>query len=198
MIKRLFDIFVSTFILLFFVPIFIVLIPLCFLFLGAPVLFIQTRTGVNGKPFKIIKLRTMKSLYNENNQLLEDKYRVSKFGTFLRSTSLDELPELLNVLKGDMSLVGPRPLLVEYLPLYNDHQYKRHLVRPGITGLAQISGRNSLSWNDRFYLDVYYVENISFFLDLKILCLTIYKVIKRDGINAKNEATMSKFMGNNY
>ncbi|UVL85607.1 sugar transferase [Pseudomonas sp. B21-028] len=164
--------------------------------LGGPVLFRQVRPGREGKPFKMIKFRTMRDAYDHNNVPLPDAQRMTPFGSFLRSSSLDELPELWNVLKGDMSLVGPRPLLMEYLPLYNERQYLRHRVRPGVTGWAQINGRNALSWPEKFELDVWYVENRSFWLDLQIIALTVKKVMKKDGISASGEATMSKFTGN--
>lgn len=163
--------------------------------LGSPVLFRQTRPGLNGKPFEMIKFRTMTDARDPSGQLLPDAKRLTPFGRFLRSSSLDELPELWNVLKGDMSLVGPRPLLMEYLPLYSPEQARRHLVRPGVTGWAQINGRNALSWDERFKLDVWYVENQTLLLDIKILALTVRKVIARDGVNAAGEATMSKFKG---
>ncbi|SFW63418.1 Sugar transferase involved in LPS biosynthesis (colanic, teichoic acid) [Pseudomonas sp. NFACC04-2] len=164
--------------------------------LGGPVLFRQVRPGREGKPFEMIKFRTMRDAYDHNNVPLPDAQRMTPFGSFLRSSSLDELPELWNVLKGDMSLVGPRPLLMEYLPLYNERQYLRHTVRPGVTGWAQINGRNALSWPEKFELDVWYVDNRSFWLDLKIIALTVKKVVKKDGISASGEATMSKFTGN--
>lgn len=164
--------------------------------LGSPVFFKQTRPGFNGKPFKMIKFRTMLDACGKDGKPLPDAQRMTPFGQFLRSTSLDELPELWNVLKGDMSLVGPRPLLMEYLPLYNDKQRRRHEVRPGVTGWAQVNGRNSLSWEERFKLDVWYVDNQSLWLDLKILFMTVKKVLVRDGISAAGETTMLKFTGN--
>lgn len=163
--------------------------------LGRPVFFCQVRAGRLGKPFKMFKLRTMTQERNAAGELLPDSARLRPLGRFLRSTSLDELPELWNVLKGDMSLVGPRPLLPDYLPLYTSTQARRHEVRPGITGLAQVSGRNGLSWEERFELDVWYVDNRSTFLDMKILWLTIGKVLFREGISAKGEATMTRFEG---
>jgi lipopolysaccharide/colanic/teichoic acid biosynthesis glycosyltransferase len=163
--------------------------------LGGPVLFRQVRPGLNGMPFQMVKFRTMRDAYNANGEPLPDSERMTAFGGFLRSSSLDELPELWNVLKGDMSLVGPRPLLMEYLPLYDERQYRRHRVRPGVTGWAQINGRNALSWEDKFELDVWYVENRSTWLDLKIIALTVKKVLKREDINAQGEVTMSKFTG---
>lgn len=172
------------------------LIALCVaLKLGRPVLFIQTRPGLNGKPFRMYKFRTMTDERDANGQLLPDHVRLTRFGRLLRSTSLDELPELLNVLRGEMSLVGPRPLLMQYLPLYNDHQRRRHEVRPGITGWAQINGRNAISWEQKFDLDVWYVDNRSLWLDIRILFLTIWKVFKRDGISQEGEATVAPFGG---
>ncbi len=164
--------------------------------LGSPVLFRQTRPGVNGVPFEMVKFRTMRDALDGDGNPLPDAERMTPFGSFLRSTSLDELPELLNVLKGDMSLVGPRPLLMEYLPLYSAEQYRRHEVRPGVTGWAQINGRNALSWKEKFALDVWYVDNQSFLLDVKIIFRTVRKVLVRDGISADGEVSMSKFTGN--
>ena len=163
--------------------------------LGSPVFFRQVRPGLHGKPFEMVKFRTMTSERGPDGQLLLDAVRLTPFGRFLRATSLDELPELWNVLKGDMSLVGPRPLLMEYLPLYTPEQARRHQVRPGITGWAQVNGRNAISWEDKFNLDVWYVNNSSLWLDIKILWLTARKVLLRDGISAKGEATMTKFTG---
>lgn len=163
--------------------------------LGVPVLFRQVRPGLNGQPFEMIKFRTMLDAVDTSGNPLPDVERMTPFGTFLRSTSLDELPGLWNVLKGDMSLVGPRPLLMEYLPLYSVEEFRRHQVRPGLTGWAQINGRNALSWEHKFKLDVWYVDNHSFWLDLKIICLTVKKVFVRDGISGEGEATMSKFTG---
>lgn len=164
--------------------------------LGSPVLFKQTRPGLDGKPFEMIKFRTMKDATDKDGNLLPDSERLTPFGQKLRSTSLDELPELWNVLKGDMSLVGPRPLLMEYLPLYNSEQARRHKVRPGITGYAQVNGRNAISWEDKFALDTWYVDNQSLWLDIKILAKTVKQVLIKDGISAEGEATMSKFIGN--
>lgn len=163
--------------------------------MGFPILYCQVRPGKSGKPFKMIKFRTMRIDVGKDGQPLPDSERLTAFGRFLRSTSLDELPELWNVLKGDMSLVGPRPLLMEYLPLYSPEQARRHEVRPGVTGWAQINGRNSLGWKEKFALDVWYVDNQSLWLDLKIVWLTSMKVLKRDGINAAGDATMPKFTG---
>ena len=164
--------------------------------LGAPVLFRQMRPGRNGRLFAMYKFRSMRDAYDAAGNPLPDAERLTPFGKKLRSSSLDELPELWNVLKGDMSLVGPRPLLEEYLPLYNDEQRRRHEVRPGITGWAQVNGRNAISWPDKFRLDVWYVDNRSFWLDMKILLLTAKKVFVREGINAEGEATTTKFTGN--
>ena len=163
--------------------------------LGSPIIFKQTRPGLNGEVFNLIKFRTMTNKTDEFGNPLSDSKRLMKFGKFLRSTSLDELPELWNVLNGSMSIVGPRPLLEEYMPLYSQDQARRHNVRPGITGWAQINGRNSISWEDKFDYDQWYVDNQSFLLDIKIILLTIVKVIKRDGIFSQGEATMSKFTG---
>lgn len=176
-------------------PILLVVIVLIRLKLGAPVLFTQTRPGMHGKPFRMIKFRTMTDTCGPDGQLLPDAIRLTPFGQFLRSTSLDELPGLWNVLKGDMSLVGPRPLLMEYLPLYSPEQARRHEVRPGITGWAQVNGRNAISWEEKFKLDLWYVDNHSLWLDIKILWLTVKKVLVRDGISTAGEATMSKFTG---
>ncbi|WP_114961222.1 sugar transferase [Tritonibacter mobilis] len=163
--------------------------------MGAPVLFRQTRPGRDGRPFQMVKFRTMRDAVDADGTPLPDSERMTPLGRFLRSSSLDELPELWNVLKGDMSLVGPRPLLMDYLPLYSAEQARRHDVRPGVTGWAQINGRNAISWDEKFALDVWYVDNRSLWLDLKIIWLTIRKVVKREGISAAGEATMSKFTG---
>lgn len=163
--------------------------------LGSPVLFKQTRPGLDGKPFEMIKFRTMKDATDKDGNLLPDSERLTPFGQKLRSTSIDELPELWNVLKGDMSLVGPRPLLMEYLPLYNSEQARRHNVRPGVTGYAQVNGRNAISWEQKFALDTWYVDNQSLWLDFKILAKTVKQVLIKDGISAEGEATMSKFTG---
>ena len=163
--------------------------------LGSPVLFKQTRPGLDGKPFEMIKFRTMKEATDKDGNLLPDSEPLTPFGQKLRSTSLDELPELWNVLKGDMSLVGPRPLLMEYLPLYNREQVRRHNVRPGVTGYAQVNGRNAISWEQKFALDTWYVNNQSLWLDIKILAKTVKQVLIKDGISAAGEATMSKFTG---
>ncbi|WP_028487988.1 sugar transferase [Thiothrix lacustris] len=163
--------------------------------LGSPILFSQIRPGLNGKPFRMFKFRTMTDARNANGELLPDSIRLTKFGKFLRASSLDELPGLWNVLKGDMSLVGPRPLLMEYLPRYTTEQARRHQARPGITGWAQVNGRNAISWDQKFKLDTWYVDNQSFWLDMKILALTAKKVLVREGISAAGEATMPKFTG---
>jgi undecaprenyl phosphate N,N'-diacetylbacillosamine 1-phosphate transferase len=164
--------------------------------LGSPVLFKQKRPGLNEKVFMMYKFRTMTDEKDENGELLSDSVRLTKFGRLLRSTSLDELPELFNILKGDMSIIGPRPLLVQYLPLYNEHQKRRHNVRPGLSGLAQVSGRNAISWEDKFNLDVYYVDNVSFRGDWKIILLTLKKALIREGINSETAATIEPFKGN--
>ncbi|MFJ4353877.1 sugar transferase [Pseudomonas sp. NPDC089428] len=163
--------------------------------LGSPVLFRQVRPGLNGKPFEMIKFRTMRDAVDAEGNPLADAERMTPFGSFLRASSLDELPELWNVLKGDMSLVGPRPLLMEYLPLYSQEQRRRHEVRPGVTGWAQVNGRNALSWEDKFKLDVWYVDNQSLLLDVKILFMTVKKVLVKEGISAEGNVTMSKFTG---
>ena len=176
-------------------PVILLLAALVRVKLGSPVLFRQVRPGMDGRAFQMAKFRTMTDARDANGDLLPDADRLTGFGQFLRSSSLDELPELWNVLKGEMSLVGPRPLLMEYLPLYSERQARRHEVRPGITGWAQINGRNALSWDEKFELDVWYAENRSLWLDIKILFLTVWKVVKRDGISQEGEVTMSKFTG---
>ncbi len=198
MSKRLFDIFVSGCALVLLLPILIVVTTFVRIKLGTPVFFNQIRPGFNGKSFELVKFRTMLDAMDKGGNQLPDDLRMTTFGTMLRSTSLDELPELWNVLKGDMSLVGPRPLLMEYLPLYSEQQKRRHEVRPGITGWAQVNGRNRLSWDERFKLDVWYVDNQSFWLDWKILFMTVKKVLVRDGISADGEVTMSKFTGQDH
>ena len=192
---RVFDVVVAACALVLLSPVILVLLVLVRSKLGSPVLFCQTRPGLGGKPFAMIKFRTMTDERGPDGQLLPDGERLTQFGRFLRATSLDELPELWNVLKGDMSLVGPRPLLMEYLPLYTPEQARRHEVRPGITGWAQVNGRNAISWEEKFALDVWYVDNRTFWLDIKILWLTVKKVLVRDGISASGEATMPKFQG---
>ena len=196
MIKRLFDVVASAAALLLLSPVIALVAWRVRKNLGSPVLFRQQRPGRDGKPFEMVKFRTMRDVVDAQGNVLPDAERMTPFGSFLRASSLDELPELWNVLKGDMSLVGPRPLLMEYLPLYSAEQYRRHDVRPGVTGWAQINGRNALSWEDKFRLDVWYVDNRSLWLDVKILFLTVKKVVKKDGISADGEVTMSKFTGN--
>ncbi len=193
--KRVFDLLVACVTLILFMPVLFVVAVLIRLKLGSPVLFHPTRPGFHGKPFRMFKFRTMAEANDTNGAALPDESRLSLFGRFLRASSLDELPELWNVLKGDMSLVGPRPLLMEYLPLYTPDQARRHEVRPGITGWAQVNGRNALSWEEKFALDVWYVDNQSVWLDIKILWMTVRKALQRDGISQAGEATMSKFTG---
>lgn len=193
--KRLFDVIVSLLVVAaFFLPLLIVCALIRFK-LGSPIFFIQRRPGLHGRPFSLIKFRTMTSGTGADGALLPDSERLTRFGKFLRASSIDELPELWNVIKGDMSLVGPRPLLMEYMPLYSLEQSRRHHVRPGITGWAQVNGRNSLSWEEKFALDVWYVDNHGFMLDLRILWLTVRKVLIREGISAQGEATMPRFNG---
>lgn len=195
MLKRAFDIAASASALVVLSPVLAITAYKVKKELGSPVLFRQTRPGLHGRPFEMIKFRTMKDATDKEGNALPDSERLTEFGKKLRASSLDELPELWNVLKGDMSLVGPRPLLMEYLPLYNAEQAKRHNVRPGVTGYAQVNGRNSLSWEDKFKLDTWYVEHQSLWLDMKILLKTVKKVIIKDGISAEGEATMTKFTG---
>ena len=197
MLKRIFDITVSAFLIVVFSPIMLILCYKISKNLGKPLLFKQKRPGLNNNIFEIIKFRSMKDATDEHGQQLSDEQRLTSFGKKLRSTSLDELPGLWNVLRGDMSLVGPRPLLVEYLPLYNEEQAKRHTVRPGVTGWAQVNGRNAISWQQKFELDAWYVENQSFWLDIKIIFLTVKKVFAQSDISAEGEVTMTKFTGNN-
>ena len=198
MLKRAFDIAASTSALVVLSPVLAITAYKVKKELGSPVLFRQTRPGLHGKPFEMIKFRTMKDATDKEGNALPDSERLTDFGKKLRASSLDELPELWNVLKGDMSLVGPRPLLMEYLPLYSAEQAKRHNMRPGVTGYAQVNGRNSLSWEDKFKLDTWYVEHQSFWLDMKILLKTVKKVIIKDGISAEGEATMTKFTGTKF
>ena len=193
--KRIFDIILSLIAIVVLLPVLIVVALLVRTKLGRPVIFKQQRPGLNGKIFTLYKFRTMTGERNKKGDLLADRIRLTKFGEFLRSTSIDELPELFNIVKGDMSIIGPRPLLVDYLPLYNDHQKKRHKVRPGLSGLAQVNGRNTLSWEDKFDYDVEYTESISFIKDLKILLLTLKKVLDREGINSDTSSTMEHFKG---
>lgn len=194
--KRLFDIIVATLLLVLLLPVIVLIYALITINMGSPVLFCQIRPGLNGWPFVIYKFRTMSENVDAAGNPLPDGLRLTGVGRFLRKTSLDEIPQLFNVLIGDMSLVGPRPLLMEYLPLYSLEQSRRHLVRPGITGWAQVHGRNTISWQDKFSFDVWYAENVSFMLDMKILFMTALKVLRRDGINASDADTMKKFTGN--
>tara|TARA_B100001063_G_scaffold492_1_gene378 strand:- start:3293 stop:3889 length:597 start_codon:yes stop_codon:yes gene_type:complete len=195
--KRLFDFTVALSAFVMLLPIIVIVAILIRTKLGSPILFTQDRPGLNGKVFKMMKFRSMLDAKDKNGNLLPDNQRMTKFGAFLRSTSLDELPGLFNVLKGDMSLVGPRPLLVQYLPLYSRDQARRHNVRPGITGWAQVNGRNAISWDEKFKLDVWYVDNQSFWLDIKILLLTVKKVFVREGISADGHVTIEPFKGSN-
>ena len=196
MTKRLFDFSTSLVALLLLLPVLVLLSLLVRVNIGTLIFFTQTRPGLHGKPFTIIKFRTMTDARDDDGVLLSDAHRLTRFGRFLRTTSLDELPELWNVVKGEMSLVGPRPLLMEYLPLYSPQQARRQDVRPGITGWAQVNGRNAISWNEKFKLDTWYVNNQSFLLDMKILFLTLKRVFQRHGISADGEVTMPRFKGN--
>ncbi|MDY6462081.1 sugar transferase [Acinetobacter faecalis] len=195
MIKRLLDIVIASIALILLSPVYFIVARKVKKNLGSPVLFRQVRPGLHGKPFEMIKFRTMKDAVDANGNPLPDSERLTPFGKMLRATSLDEMPELWNVIKGDMSIVGPRPLLMEYLPLYNEEQAKRHDVRPGITGYAQVNGRNAISWEKKFELDTWYVENQSLWLDFKIMIKTVKKVLAKDDISAEGEVTMSKFTG---
>lgn len=195
MIKRILDVAIASTALVILSPVYALVAYKVKKNLGSPVLFRQVRPGLNGKPFEMIKFRTMKDAVDAQGNPLPDSERLTPFGQMLRSTSLDELPELWNVIKGDMSIVGPRPLLMEYLPLYNAEQAKRHNVPPGITGHAQVNGRNAISWEEKFRLDTWYVEHQSLWLDFKIMLKTVKKVLAKDDINAEGEATMSKFTG---
>ena len=194
--KRLFDIVASASGLIFLSPVFLILIYLIRKNLGEPVFFTQERPGKDGKPFKMIKFRSMRDAVDKDGNPLPDSERLAPFGKKLRAASLDELPELWNVLKGDMSLVGPRPLLMSYLPLYNDFQFRRHEMRPGVTGWAQVNGRNAISWDEKFAYDIWYIDHFSLWFDMKILFLTIKKVFIKEGISAEGEATMPYFTGN--
>lgn len=194
-IKRLIDFILSAIAIIVLSPVLTIVAMLVRCKIGSPVIFKQERPGLNEKVFTMYKFRTMTDEKDENGELLSDEIRLTKFGELLRSTSLDELPELFNILKGDMAIVGPRPLLVKYLPLYNNEQKKRHLVKPGITGYAQINGRNSISWEKKFDLDIFYIKNICLILDSKIFFATIKTVFSRDGINSENDATMEDFRG---
>lgn len=198
MIKRLFDIAAAFVALLLLLPVILFVAFLVRRKLGSPVFFRQTRPGLNAKPFQMIKFRSMLDAYDDNGQPLPNHERLTRFGKLLRSTSLDELPGLWNVLKGDMSLVGPRPLLMEYLPLYSEHQARRHEMRPGITGWAQINGRNAISWEDKFDYDVWYVDHQSLWIDIKILLLTVKKVFVREGISHTGDVAMPRFKGSEY
>lgn len=195
-VRRVLDVVVSLFLLILLAPLLLITALLVRAKLGAPVLFCQTRPGFEGVPFKMYKFRTMLDQNDEAGTPLSDEQRLTSFGSALRSTSIDELPELFNVLKGDMSLIGPRPLLMEYLPLYNEHQKRRHEVRPGITGWAQVNGRNNISWTEKFNYDVWYVDNYSFLVDMKIILLSIKAVLSRDGVSAEGHVTVRKFTGN--
>lgn len=193
--KVVFDRLFALILLIIFAPILLLVALLIYFTMGGPIFFTQERPGKDEKIFKIYKFRTMTNEKDKNGELLPDKERLKGVGKLIRSTSLDELPQLFNVLKGEMSFVGPRPLLVEYLPLYSEEQKKRHKVRPGITGWAQVNGRNAISWEERFQYDVWYVENYSFLLDIKIILLTLLKVFKREGVSQKDNVTMEKFRG---
>ena len=195
MIKRILDITIASTALILLSPVYLIVAHKVKKNLGSPVLFRQVRPGLHGKPFEMIKFRTMKDALDAEGNPLPDSERLTPFGQMLRSSSLDEMPELWNVLKGEMSIVGPRPLLMEYLPLYNEQQAKRHNVRPGITGYAQVNGRNAISWEKKFELDTWYVENRSLWLDFKIMLKTVQKVLSKDDISAEGEATISKFTG---
>ena len=195
LLKRVLDLTVSIVGLILFAPIFAAIALLVWITMGSPVLFRQLRPGLHGEPFIIFKFRTMKEIRNEQGELFPDEMRITAIGRFLRKTSLDELPEVFNVIKGEMSLVGPRPLRMEYLDRYTSEQARRHEVKPGITGWAQVNGRNAISWEEKFKYDVWYVDNWSLFLDIKILCLTVIKVLKREGISANGHATMPVFLG---
>ena len=196
LIKPILDFILAFLLIIIFSPIILIVALLVKLKLGSPILFTQERPGLNGKIFRIYKFRTMSDERDSKGDLLSDELRLKGFGKLIRKSSLDELPQLFNVLKGEMSFVGPRPLLVEYLKLYNQEQAKRHNVKPGITGWAQVNGRNAISWEEKFKLDVYYVEHISFMLDCKILYMTFFKVLKRKDINSNTNITMEKFTGN--
>ena len=194
-VKRIVDFILALAAIVLLLPVFLIVAILVYIKLGSPVFFTHQRPGLHGKPFKMIKFRTMTNARDQQGNLLPNEERHTRFGGFLRSTSLDELPELINVLKGDMSLIGPRPLLMQYLPLYNKEQARRHEVKPGITGWAQVNGRNAISWEEKFAHDVWYVDNLSFLLDLKIIFLTIRSVFRREGINQSEQTTMEPFKG---
>lgn len=197
MLKRIIDVLGSLFGIIILSPVYLLVSFLVYRNLGSPIIFRQLRPGKNGKVFEMMKFRSMLDKTNKWGEVLPDEERLTSFGMKLRNTSLDELPELFNVLKGEMSLVGPRPLLVEYLELYSEEQNKRHNMKPGITGLAQINGRNSISWSEKLNYDVEYVENFNILLDIKILFMTIYKVIKKEGISQEGNVTMESFTGDN-
>ncbi len=197
-IKRSLDILTAGLGLLILSPLLIVIFLLILIQMGRPIIFKQMRPGLNGKPFYMYKFRTMTNEKDEQGNPLSDEQRLTRLGRFLRSSSLDELPELFNVLKGDMSLVGPRPLLMQYLDRYTPEQARRHEVKPGITGWAQVNGRNAITWEEKFALDVWYVDNWSLWLDIKILAMTVVKVFTKEGISAEGEATMTEFMGNEH
>lgn len=194
-IKRFFDIVSSLLAIIILSPVLVITSILVRTKLGSPVLFKQERPGKDEKIFTLMKFRTMTDERDENGELLPDEIRLTKFGKFLRSTSIDELPELFNILKGDMSVIGPRPLLVRYLPRYNEHQHRRHEVRPGLSGWAQVNGRNTVTWEDKFNMDVEYVDNYNLVMDIKILFMTVVNVLKHDGISSETSATMEEFMG---
>ena len=194
-IKRLFDLIISLVLAVLLMPLLALLAVLVYIDLGSPALFRQQRPGLRGKPFTFYKFRTMNNRTDENGLLLSDDGRLTGFGRCLRRTSLDELPQLFNVIRGDMSLVGPRPLLMEYLDLYTDEQMRRHAVKPGITGWAQVNGRNAITWEEKFSLDLWYVDNRSFLLDLRIILLTVVRIIRKEGINQEGMATAEKFKG---
>mgnify|MGYP004498522359 FL=1 len=196
-VKRSFDIIAALGGIIIFLPLFIVSALLIKIKLGSPILFRQKRIGKDNKEFELIKFRTMKNTVDKNGENLPDEKRITKFGSKLRSLSIDELPELINILRGEMSLIGPRPLLPQYIPLYNENQIRRHEVMPGLTGYAQVNGRNNLSWHEKFKLDVYYVDNWSLKLDIKIFFMTFYKILKREGINKKDHVTTEYFNGDN-
>ena len=196
MIKRLVDFFVANICIIVLIPLFFILYFLILWHIGQPVIFVQIRPGLKGKPFKLYKFRSMTNNKDAKGNLLSDAERLNIFGRFLRASSFDELPTLWNVIKGDMSLVGPRPLLMEYLPLYNKNQKRRHEVKPGITGWAQVNGRNAISWEKKFDFDIWYVDHHTFWIDLKIIVLTLKKVFLREGITESGQVTMSKFTGN--
>lgn len=196
-VKRIIDFLIALVALIVLSPVLLIVGVLIYFKLGSPIFFVQERIGKGNKTFKMIKFRTMKDTKDKSGRLLSDAERLTHFGKRLRSLSIDELPELINILKGDMSIIGPRPLLVEYLPIYNEEQIKRHNVLPGLTGWAQVNGRNALTWNEKFKLDVWYVENWSLGLDIKIFFKTILTVVKREGISSETSVTMEYFNGNN-